>query len=120
MPPRFLLGVLGLLSLTGCAGPTLYHWGQYEDSLLVRYRDVSTEGRQRAFAMLERTIADAEQDGRKVPPGVYADFGYLLYQQNRIPDAISYFRREATAYPESRYLMDSIISRLEQRIRPPQ
>jgi hypothetical protein len=101
-------------ALGGCA-PRLYHWGQYEDSLHARVSDASPEGRQKAFRMLEQTIQSAEQSGQRVPPGVYADYGYLLYRSNRLDEAVSYFRKEADVYPEARPLMDAVISRIDQR-----
>ena len=101
-------------SVAGCASP-LYSWGQYEDSLHTRMTDASAEGKQRAFGMLEKTIREAEQAGQRVPPGVYADYGYLLYRGNQPEEAVRYFRREAELYPESKPLMDSVISRINQK-----
>ena len=109
-----VLAVVAVSALGGCA-PRLYHWGQYEDSLHTRVTDASPEGRQKAFRMLEQTIQGAEQAGQRVPPGVYADYGYLLYQGNRPDDAVRYLRKEAELYPEAKPLMDSVISRIEQK-----
>jgi hypothetical protein len=50
-----------------------------------------------------------------VPPGVYADYGYLLYQGNRPDEAVRYLRKEVELYPEAKPLMDSIISRIVQQ-----
>lgn len=109
-----VLAVVAVSALGGCA-PRLYQWGQYEDSLHTRVTDASPEGRQKAFRMLEQTIQEAEQAGQRVPPGVYADYGYLLYRGNRPDDAVRYLRKEAELYPEAKPLMDSVISRIEQK-----
>jgi hypothetical protein len=109
-----VFAVVAALVLGGCA-PRLYHWGQYEDSLHTRVTDASAEGRQKAFRMLEQTIQEAEQTGQRVPPGVYADYGYLLYQSTRPDDAVRYLRKEAELYPEAKPLMDSVISRIDQK-----
>lgn len=101
--------------LTGCATPTLYHWGRYEDSLYLRERDTSEDGKARAFTLVEATIKDAEGRGVKVPPGVYADYGYLLFKQGRLGEAVEAFRKESAAYPESRIFMDAVIARIEGR-----
>jgi len=100
--------------LGGCA-PKLYHWGEYEDSLHTRVTDTSPEGTQKAFLMLEATVRAAEASGQRVPPGMYADYGYLLYQSNRLEEAVRYFRKEAELYRESRPLMESVISRIDQK-----
>ena len=109
-----VLAVVLASALGGCA-PRLYYWGQYEDSLHTRVTDASPEGRQKAFRMLEQTIQAAEQAGQRVPPGVYADYGYLLYQGNRPDEAVRYLRKEVELYPEAKPLMDSIISRIVQQ-----
>lgn len=112
-----LFGLLAISVLAGCTRP-LYHWGQYEESLHTRVTDTSLEGRQKAFVMLEATILSAEQTGQRVPPGIHADYGYLLYRANRMNEAVLHFRKEAALYPESRMLMESVISRVAQRQQP--
>ena len=114
MTAWIVLAILAVSALGGCA-TRLYHWGQYEDSLHTRVTDASAEGRQKAFLMLEQTIQQAEQAGQRVPPGVYADYGYLLYQRNRPNEAVRYLRKEAELYPEAKPLMESMISRIDQK-----
>lgn len=103
------------LGLTACAPPTMYHWGDYEDSLYKRSKDASEQGQAEAFKMLEVTIQEAEAKNYRVPPGVYAEYGYLLFKQGKHDPAVTYFRKEADIYKESKYLMDSIISRIEKK-----
>ena len=102
------------LGVTGCA-PSLYDWGEYEDSLYIRQKDASESGQAEAFKMLEAMTQEADAKNYRVPPGVYADYGYLLFKQGKPDQAITYFRKEAVLYKESKYLMDSIISRIEQK-----
>jgi hypothetical protein len=109
-----LLFIVVALSLTACA-PSIYHWGEYEDSLYKLQKDASEQGQAEAFKMLEATIQEAEAKNYRVPPGVYADYGYLLFKQGKHDQAITYFRKEAVTYKESKYLMDSIISRIEKK-----
>lgn len=109
---RISLILCSIVILSGCA-QRVYHWGEYEDSIHARYRDVSLDGQQKAFMMLERTIQEAERTGQRVPPGVYADYGYFLYRLNRPDEAIQAFRKEAELYRESRQLMESVISRVD-------
>jgi hypothetical protein len=110
---RFL-AILFCLGLTACT-PSLYHWGEYEDSLYKRQIDTSEKGQVEAFKMLEVTIQEAEMKNYRVPPGVYADYGYFLFKQGRADEAITYFKKEAVTYKESQYLMESVISRIEKK-----
>ena len=106
--------LLFLFGLSACAQP-LYHWGEYEDSLYLRATDTSHEAQEKGLKMLELTISEAEENKSRVAPGVYADYGYLLFKQGQTKKAILNFKKEAELYPESRYLMDSMISRIRDR-----
>ena len=109
-PP--LLLVLALAA-GGCATSSLYYWGGYEESLYLREQDASDAAQARAFALVEDTIRESESRGARVPPGVYADYGYLLFRQGRRDEAVEAFRKEAAAYPESAPFMEAVISRVE-------
>ena len=107
-----LLGVAGAVS---ACGSTLYHWGEYEDGLYLRATDTSEEAQAKAVRMLERAIHEAEENKGMLAPGVYADYGYLLFKQGRTEEAVENFRKEAELYPESKYFMNSVISRIQDR-----
>lgn len=113
LPRAFAL--LVCLQLAACAatpGP-LFSWGQYQESLYRRSTDPTAEGQQAAFLMVERTIKEAEARQLRVPPGVYADYGLLLFKQGRVEDAAQCFRREAETFPESEPLMQRLLSRID-------
>ena len=44
-----------------------------------------------------------------MPPGIYAEYGYLLLQQGKSNEAIDLFKREETHWPESKIFMDRMI-----------
>ncbi len=106
--------LLATLWLSACAPAPMYHWGAYEDSLYKQYSDASDSGQAEAFKMLQATIQEAEADHARVPPGVYADFGYLLFQQGKVDAAIVALQKEGELYPESKQLMDTMISRIQE------
>jgi hypothetical protein len=49
----------------------------------------------------------------KVPPGIYAEYGYMLQQENDNKGAAAMYAREKQAWPESNYLMDKMILSLQ-------
>ncbi len=57
---------------------------------------------------LRDAIAKGEQDNN-LPPGIYAEYGYVLTLQGRPAQAISYFIAEKQARPESAAFMDLMI-----------
>jgi len=103
----FVIGV----GLAGCAPPALYQWGEYEDSLYRRYVKEDIAG---AEAYLRETLVAAELKSR-VPPGVYADYGFLLYRRGDYAAAIERFEQEKRAFPESAALMSKLIERIQQQ-----
>ena len=93
--------------LTGCAAPTKYSWGNYERSLYQYYKNPVKADE--LANVLQETIQSAEQTQKVVPPGIYAEYGYLLVQQGKAKEAVPYFEKEKAKWPESTYLMDSMI-----------
>ena len=105
------LGLVIAAGLAGCAPPALYQWGEYEDSLYRRYVKEDIAG---AEAYLRETLVAAELKSR-VPPGVYADYGFLLYRRGDYAAAIEKFEQEKRAFPESAALMSKLIERIQQQ-----
>ena len=101
----FLLAAAALAS--GCASPRMYSWGSYDTSLYGYYRNA--EARQRFEETLEEIIREGETRGNAVPPGVYAEFGYLRFEEGNLEEAVLFFRKESERWPESRVLMDKLI-----------
>ncbi len=58
---------------------------------------------------LKTVVLQAEQAGKRVPPGVYAEYGYALYEEGQYGPAIEYFKKEHEQWPESRVLMEKMI-----------
>jgi hypothetical protein len=109
MAARGLVLVISLALLgAACGGQQpLYHWGEYDSRLYRHYRN--PQDRTGWVASMREVVLAAEQGGRKVPPGVYAEYGFALFEAGDHSAAISYFERERDLWPESRVLMDKMI-----------
>ncbi|THJ18861.1 MAG: DUF4810 domain-containing protein [Nitrospira sp. CG24E] len=113
--PSLILAALILASIA-CAPQKHFYWGSYEDSLFSRQQHAGTEGEADAATMLNSTINEAQSNAtQKVGPGIHADYGYLLFKQGRHDEAITELQKEASLYPESKPLMDTMISRIQGR-----
>ncbi len=100
----FLLVGVALVA-SGCV-QTKYQWGGYEQALYSYYK---TPAEIESYAEeLADTIADGEGEG-KVPPGIYAEFAYVLMLQGDSKKAISFFEKEKKLWPESARFMDLMI-----------
>ena len=105
---KAIIGVAGAaLLLAGCASNNmLYEWGSYQPALI----NYTKNGDKAKFEEeLRESIAIAEAKN-KVPPGIYAELGYLLYSQDKIADATIYFVKERDHFPESATLMNKMIA----------
>lgn len=95
------------LALVGCASPTMYYWGDYQSALYSHYKH--PEKLQQYSKQLESIIVEAQAHNKPVPPGVFAEYGYVLLQSHHPDEAITYFQREKQHWPESTKLMDKMI-----------
>lgn len=100
------IGALALASTIACTPPSLYDWGNYEGSLYQLMKDPTSLDQY--GATLNRQITRAEVDG-KVPPGIYAEYGYFLVTTHKPQEAVAWFQKEKAKWPESRILMDKMI-----------
>lgn len=104
---RLFATLAAIALLFGCAAPTKYYWGSYERSLYSYYKQpANAEELEKSIAGL---ISEAEKTGARVPPGLYAELGYLMMQRAAYKEAITYYERERKAWPESKVLMDNMI-----------
>jgi hypothetical protein len=100
-------------ALAGCGTTTHYAWGAYDDALYSHYKNPQERG---AFVEnLKKVILESEQEGRRVPPGVNAEYGYALYEEARYAEAVVYFQKERDLWPESRILMEKMIRNAERQ-----
>ena len=109
-----LLLFLGASSI-GCVN-TRYSWGNYEDTLYRHYR--SPEEKAEYMGKLTDIVMDAEQSGKLVPPGIYAEYGFALYEVGDFGKAVIYFEKEQKMWPESRVIMQKMIRNANSRQKP--
>jgi hypothetical protein len=99
-----------MLLLTGllgaCVPKPMYYWGDYQTRLYAYYKD--PEALQALMEALDLAIAEGEKDSR-IPPGLYAEYGFLLLVKDQRDEAAIYFNKEKSTWPESTVLMDKMI-----------
>jgi hypothetical protein len=118
MAGRLLVPLLLALSASACTTTSFYSWGSYNETLYAHYH--APQQRQAWIEGLKTTILEVEQQGGKMPPGIYAEYGYALFEEGQTQQAVVYFQKEKDLWPESRFLMDKMIRNAGQRGRQPQ
>lgn len=107
--PRLFILAAAMFALAGCAQRPIYEWGSYSQSLL-DYAKNPQETRQ--FADRLRKDIDKAERTRRVPPGMYAELGFVLVEMGEDREAITWFAKERERWPESAVLMTRLIDRL--------
>jgi len=110
---RFFLTVVFISTLTACASPKLYSWGNYEQGLYDSYKDPNQTEALRIS--LEEQVVAVEASGQKMAPGLYAELGTLYLQVGSTDKAKIYYTKEKDTWPESATLMTALISNLDRQ-----
>lgn len=110
----YLLFILvTLLGACATAPPTLYSWGNYEASSYNYLKNADPESLQ-ALVNTYENIIDTQKGSRgTVPPGIYADFGFLMIQNGDSDRGMEYLNKEIELYPESKIFIERILKSVE-------
>jgi hypothetical protein len=112
---RVFFYILIITALSACKGKEkLYSWGNY-DKTSYNYLKNSDE---KATDTLEKTyqkILRKQKGGRGVvPPGIYADYGFLKLEQGKNEDGKKLLLQEIALYPEASIFIERIIKLAEE------
>lgn len=85
----FLIIALGIIS---CKPIALYNWGIYEQLTYVNYSKQTPESVCKMIAMYESLVKTPGGSKKMPPPGICAEYGYLLL----LPETATTFMEHAT------------------------
>lgn len=97
----------------GCANPSTYYWGKYENQIYKMYVVPEQAMAEAQVEVLELDIEKARSKDKPLAPGVRAHLGFLYFQLGRYDEARQAFEAEKVAFPESAKLMDRFILKLK-------
>ncbi len=112
----FFFAILIPLLFVGCASnyKSLYNWDAYSTQTYKYVKGGNEEDTEKLFEVYQKVIDG--QDGTirgTIPPGVCADYGYLLIKAGRVEEGKALLRKEMELYPESAQFMNGIIRKVE-------
>ena len=110
------LTILVITFFTGCgkkAEPLIYHWGDYSytATAYAMYGE-KKEVLEKHLAELKKIIDESDGKKLRVAPGIYAEYGQILYETNKKTDAKTYLLLEKQVYPESTVFIDRVLLKL--------
>jgi len=111
---KLVLSAICVIGMASCqTQQSLYSWYDSEDATYTYIKRGTEETL--AKAMEQYKIVISKQNGlrRVVPPGVNAEYGYLLCKAGKKEEGLTLLRAEIKAYPESEKFISRIINQLE-------
>ncbi len=111
-----LLSIISIWLFTGCgqqAQPPLYIWNGYTSSSLNYGEHIGDSKIRKSYMnQLQTIITDSNTKHKRVAPGIYAEYGQILYNTGKKELARKYFLLEEKTYPESTKFIDTVMTKL--------
>ena len=112
---KIIIPVLCVMAMASCqTQQSLYSWYNSEDATYKYTKKGTEEALTEAMAQYELVIKKQKGLRKIVPPGVNAEYGYLLFKAGKKEEGLTLLRAEIAAYPESETFISRIIKQLEQ------
>ena len=103
------LAIQTLLSVSHAAAKNMYYWSGYQKA--ISSTNDTPERVKASEASLLGLIKKSDAAGRKIAPGVLAEYGYFFLEHGEFDTAIYWFEREIGEWPDSAVLMKKMIAR---------
>jgi hypothetical protein len=99
---QILIFVVCLLFLPGCLPPQqVFFWGDYSGTLYAYKKSPSDKTSSEHKKSLLGIIENASKNKMKIPPGIYAELGYVLIKEGKMKEGLAYWDNEVLLFPES-------------------
>ena len=111
---KILLLALVVACGVSCTTQTpLYNWKGYDNAVYSYTKHSSEKSVEELMDVYTKLIENSGGSRKTPPPGVCADYGYLLIQGGKIQEGKELLVKETVLYPESKLFVDRILKRLE-------
>lgn len=87
----------------------LYTWSKYDISSYNYLKNNNENTTQELIDNYKAIIAKQKGTRHEVPPGIYADYGFILLQLGYYEEGNTMLEKEIKLYPESKIFIDRII-----------
>lgn len=92
---------------------TLYNWGNYQQEAYDYVKNSTDASLDDLLKTYEVMVNKQTGTRQTIPPGICADYGYLLIKKGKKAEGIAMMKREVALYPESAAFMSRIIKKIE-------
>lgn len=104
--------ILSLAFVSGCTNVTEagYYWGDYSSTLYKYNKNPSKESLVAHENELLEIINYSQEKGLTVPPGIYAEIGYLNSKRGDYDKAREFYNAEIQSFPASKQFLERLIA----------
>jgi len=111
---KIIIISISVMLLTACSvQKPLYSWGNYQNSSYNYLKNNDDKSIQELIKAYQTIIEKQKGTRGVVPPGIYADYGFLLLQANKTTAGKAMLQKEIALYPESKVFIDRILKMTE-------
>ena len=114
MKKLLIVSALALVMGSCATAPkSLYSWHNYADKTYEYSKRPTDDLKDKVLAEYKLMVEKQKGTRGVVPPGMLAEYGYMLYRTGNKQDGLKYMRQEISLYPESEKYISRIIKQLE-------
>lgn len=109
-----VLAALLLASCTTNKEPPLYYWYGYTNAVYDYIKLGNEDSNGKLLEVYQNLVDGQAEAARQVPPpGVCADYGWMLIQSGKKEEGKDLLRKEMELYPESAAFIQNILRRVD-------
>ncbi len=106
--------MIPIMFLASCTTQkSLYTWGHYDTTSYNYLKNADEKSIQAITEDYQRIIENQKGTRGVVPPGIYADYGFLLLQEGKKEEGKEMLMKEIALYPESKIFVERILKMIE-------
>ncbi len=111
---QLIIFILTLIVLSACTmQKQLYTWNDYPVTSYNYLKNSDDKSIQDLIKTYNKIIEKQKGSRNMVPPGIYADYGFLLLQADKVSEGKAMLQKEIELYPESKIFIDRILKLTE-------
>jgi hypothetical protein len=106
--------IVTVLLIASCSTQKpLYTWGNYESTSYNYLKNSDEKSTQELIENYQKIIEIQKGTRGVIPPGVCADYGFLLLQEGKTEEGKKMLMKEIALYPESKIFIERILKMTE-------
>jgi hypothetical protein len=113
MKRNLFIILISLIAVSCTQTKPLYNWRGYDDAVYSYTKNSDEKSTERLIKIYEKLINNSGGTREVPPPGICADYGYLLIKKGETEKGKELLTKEITLYPESKVFIERILKRFE-------